>query len=66
MGTVLKGIRPDPYKGPSVNPTRYGNEVALNVGKGGPGTGREVFKAGSQHGLTTRANSPRSNRSFDD
>jgi hypothetical protein len=29
-------------------PTRLGNEVALNVGKGGPGTGRDVHASGSQ------------------
>jgi len=29
-------------------PTKFGNEVALNVGKGGPGTGRDVHSAGSQ------------------
>jgi hypothetical protein len=32
-----------------------GNEVALNVGKGGPGTGRTVYGSGSQaqHGPAT-------------
>jgi len=29
-------------------PVKFGNEVALNVGKGGPGTGRDVHSAGSQ------------------
>jgi hypothetical protein len=42
-----------PYKGeqwldkpPIAMP--LGNEIAKNVGKGGPGVGREVFKCGSQ------------------
>src|SRR5262249_52455918 len=36
--------------------TKLGNEVALNVGAGGPGKGREVFKSGSQslHGPVNR------------
>ena len=35
--------------GPGFNPTKYGNEVALNVGKGGPGTGRTLYgQSGSQ------------------
>jgi len=29
-------------------PTKLGNELATNVGRGGPGTGRTVMKAGSQ------------------
>ena len=33
--------------GPAL-PSKLGNEVALNVGAGGPGKGREVFKSGSQ------------------
>jgi hypothetical protein len=28
--------------------TKFGNEVALNVGKGGPGTGRTVYHCGTQ------------------
>lgn len=31
-----------------VGAVKLGNEVALNVGKGGPGTGRTVMKTGSQ------------------
>jgi hypothetical protein len=34
---------------------RLGNEVAKNVGGGGPGSGRSVMKSGSQHGLTSPA-----------
>jgi hypothetical protein len=37
-----------------------GNEVATNVGKGGPGTGRTVMRSGSQQGMpaTPRAIGP--------
>jgi hypothetical protein len=36
----------------------YGNEVALNVGKGGCGTGRTLYKTGSQgqQGATSPGN----------
>jgi hypothetical protein len=40
-------------------PTRFGNEVALNVGKGGPGTGRTLYgQSGSQgcHGQPAAGN----------
>ena len=42
------------------NPVKFGNEVALNVGKGGPGTGREVMASGSQgcHGQPAAGNPP--------
>ena len=45
--------------GPAYNPTKFGNEVALNVGKGGPGTGRNVMPCGSQgvHGPVNPGNS---------
>ena len=29
-------------------PVKFGNEIALNVGKGGCGTGRTVYKTGTQ------------------
>jgi hypothetical protein len=32
----------------SFQPIKFGNEVALNVGKGGCGTGRDVHASGSQ------------------
>jgi hypothetical protein len=39
---------------------KLGNEVALNVGKGGPGTGRTVMRSGSQgtHGSANPGHSP--------
>jgi hypothetical protein len=67
MGGVLplSGIRADPYhQGASFNPVPQGNKVAAAT-VCGPGGSREMLKSGSQHGLTTRANSPRG-RSFDD
>jgi hypothetical protein len=35
---------------------KFGNEVSLNVGKGGPGTGRDIHPAGGQgcHGTPDR------------
>jgi hypothetical protein len=38
--------------GPAGGGQKLGNEVALNVGKGGPGTGRTVMRSGSQQGTT--------------
>jgi hypothetical protein len=54
--------------GLAYNPTKFGNEVALNVGKGGPGTGRNVMPCGSQgtHGATAPGESQRgAPRGFD-
>jgi len=38
----------------SFQPVKFGNEVALNVGRGGCGTGRDIHARGSQgvHGAT--------------
>jgi hypothetical protein len=37
------------HKGPAYNPVKFGNEVALNVGGGGPGKGRDfISKCGTQ------------------
>jgi hypothetical protein len=47
---------------------KLGNEVALNVGSGGPGKGRDVHRSGSQgtHGPVAQGESPRSApRGFD-
>ena len=40
-------------------PVKFGNEVALNVGKGGPGVGREVMRSGGQGCHGPVAGSPR-------
>jgi hypothetical protein len=57
-GTGYKGERlHNPSK--NFNPVPYGNEVALNVGKGGCGTGRTLYgQAGSQgtHGAPAPGN----------
>ena len=42
-------------------PVKFGNEVALNVGAGGPGTGRTIYKTGSQCQTGTNPGSPRPN-----
>jgi hypothetical protein len=51
--------RGDPlHSGRSFQPVPFGNEVALNVGGGGPGKGRDVHASGSQgvHGGTNPGN----------
>ena len=58
------GYRGEPlHNNRSFQPVPFGNEVALNVGKGGPGTGRDVHASGSQgvHGGTNPGN-PRPTR----
>src|SRR6516225_8032832 len=55
------GYRGDPlHSGRSFQPVPFGNEVALNVGKGGCGTGRTIYKTGSQgvQGATNPGNPP--------
>jgi hypothetical protein len=53
------GYKGEALHGPAsrnFQPTKFGNELALNVGKGGPGTGRTLYgKSGTQgvHGPTT-------------
>jgi hypothetical protein len=43
------GYRGEPlHQDRSFQPVKFGNEVALNVGKGGCGTGRAIYKTGSQ------------------
>ncbi len=45
---------------PAGGGVKLGNEVALNVGKGGPGAGRSVHRTGSQgtHGPVNPGSSP--------
>jgi hypothetical protein len=53
--------------GPAYNPTKYGNEVALNS-KSAPGQGRTIHPCGSQslHGPVNKGESPRPEpRGFD-
>lgn len=45
------------HKPPNFQPVKFGNEVALNVGSGGCGTGRTIHKTGSQ-GLTGSGGAP--------
>ena len=39
---------PTPLKSGTMSQVPMGNAVALNVGKGGPGTGRTVYRSGTQ------------------
>jgi hypothetical protein len=45
----------EPVRAGAMPGVRLGNEVAKNVGGGGPGSGRSVMKSGSQHGHTSPA-----------
>src|SRR6516225_3076907 len=59
------GYRGDPlHSGRSFQPVKFGNEVALNVGPGGCGTGRTIYKTGSQgvQGATNPGNAPAKNK----
>jgi hypothetical protein len=54
------------YRGPKFHSdqvfhsgVKYGNEVALNVKGGGPGTGRTIYKTGSQCQTGTNPGNPR-------
>jgi len=57
-GKTLTGIRAAPYKDASFRPVPLGNALVNNVGQGGPGKGREVFKSGSQQGLQSPKSRP--------
>jgi hypothetical protein len=49
------------HDGKSFQPVKFGNEVSLNVGRGGPGTGRTLYgQSGSQgcHGSVNPGNPP--------
>lgn len=53
-GTYMLGSAMDPkavkplFEGKAKDYVELGNKLALNVNGGGPGVGREVFRAGSQ------------------
>jgi len=49
-GKVLRGAV-EPVRGASLPSVKLGNEVAKNVGVGGPGAGRTVHPSGGQHSL---------------
>jgi hypothetical protein len=52
--------RGDPlHSGRTFQPVPFGNEVALNVGPGGCGTGRTIYKTGSQGTQGTNPGNPR-------
>ena len=47
------------HGGRSFQPVPFGNEVALNVKGGGPGTGRTIYKTGTQCQTGTNPGDPR-------
>jgi hypothetical protein len=64
QGGKSTGYRGEPkFTGKNFQPGPFGNEVALNVGKGGPGTGRNVMGCGSQgtHGPVVQGGPPIAN-----
>jgi hypothetical protein len=69
QGSHVTGERDSSYRGEKMyggrgmNPVPYGNAKALDVGAGGPGTGRTIYKTGSQdqHGQPTPGNPPAKN-----
>jgi hypothetical protein len=58
---------PKREEGKNFQPVKFGNEVALNVGKGGCGTGRTIHDRGSQQqwGDPAQGNPPPQRNSFD-
>jgi hypothetical protein len=60
------GYRGEPlHNNRSFQPVPFGNSVALNVGAGGPGTGRTIYKTGSQCQTGTNPGNPRPNPRHD-
>jgi len=56
------GYRGEPlHNNRNFQPVPFGNAVALNVGKGGPGTGRTIYRTGSQCQTGTNPGNPRPN-----
>jgi len=64
MGVGDTGYRGEKVFGGPALQSKLGNQIAAET-TCGVGGSREIFKSGSQRGLTTRANNPRG-RSFDD
>jgi hypothetical protein len=66
-GRGSTGYRGEKLHSPERNfqPVKFGNELATNVGKGGPGAGRTLYGQSGQHGPV--AGSPRpQGRGFDE
>ena len=60
------GYRGEPWlEGKPPISVPLGNELAKNVGKGGPGAGREVMRCGSQTGVSPTRSPIATGRSFD-
>jgi hypothetical protein len=60
---IVNPIERDQERRPVSAGVPLGNEVARNVGRGGPGTGRNVMACGSQgqHGSAVPGNAPAKN-----
>jgi hypothetical protein len=56
LGASVGFRAPTLYQSHGFQPVRHGNELATNVGKGGPGAGRTVHRSGSQgtHGSVSQ------------
>ena len=52
-------VRENVYGGGSFRPVPLGNSLVNNVGKGGPGAGRNVYASGSQCGMKSPTPMPR-------
>ena len=48
LGASVGFKAPTLYQSHGFQPVRHGNELATNVGKGGPGAGRTIHRSGSQ------------------
>ena len=48
LGASVAFKAPTLYQSHGFQPVRHGNELATNVGKGGPGAGRTVHRSGAQ------------------
>jgi hypothetical protein len=65
QGSHVTGERDSSYRGEKMyggrgmNPVPYGNQVALNVKGGGPGTGRTIYHCGTQDQHGNVAGSPK-------
>jgi hypothetical protein len=57
---TLPSPRADVYEGASYKPIALGNALVNNIGAGGPGAGRQVFKSGmqGQHGAAVNPGRP--------
>jgi hypothetical protein len=68
QGGKSTGYRGEPkFTGKNFQPVKFGNELATNVGAGGPGTGRITYATGTEdmHGQPAPGNPPAQRHTFD-